>query len=671
MPFPYIFPFDFEDTFQNCPVYIGEDRVPVLEGSLNIEKRIEERSTASLLLIDIAGTADYVRGMPVKIYDLDDNLIFAGFIDAPGRGELSTSGLRHDITCMDNHYLADKRLVVKAYVNQTAGYIARDLLTNYLTAEGVTEGAIQDGPVIKSATFNYTKASDCYDALKELTGFTWFIDELKKLYFIDRATYDAPWQMDNSTHRPVGQPHFNTGNSLYRNRQYIRGGKGLTDLQTEHFTGDGVLKSFTLGYPLALEPVIAEDGYVQDVGIKGLETAKDYYWSKGDATIYAEVAPAVGVDIEVQYYGQYPLITLAVHPTDAIARAAIEGGTGIVEDIVTEAQHESSEAIKESAQAKISQYCQEAERFTYQTRESGLAPGQIQAITFAPFGFTAHEMLIESISITAKGDFVLYNISCITGPSMGSWAKFFANILTRQDKTIQVGDSLLLVLLQQAETLTLSEATDHHEDDFSGGEVNRSIALPPVQGALHNVEHERLSIKETTEIDSHAKNNYKWSTTIDVGSPATDRADYLTHSITFIDTSNPANDDGTINHVEVWAHSDLKGLKVGSFYYVSGTSPNAVYECRDSVSLGDVVAGAKRTFDNFAFTIKTGDFIGCYYEDGQLDLDTSGGTGLKIATNGDEAIDPGDSTIFYNSGSYPLSLYATGGTTRCGFFTWA
>lgn len=493
-------------------VTVDDIKKTLIKGSLNIEKRIEERSVARFALEDLTASDSYVRGTPVEVFNLTPERIYSGFIDTPAKARISPNGgLIHDISCMDNHYLADKRLVVKPYANQTLGYIVNDIFTTYLEDEGVEIGEVQPGLTIKSAIFNYVSVAEAFDALKELSGFTWFIDELRRLYFIDRATYLAVWDLDGVTHRAIkGSTRLSSGNPLYRNSQYIRGGTGITVLQTQNFTGDGILASFALGYPLALEPTITEDAAPMTVGIKGIDTGKDYYWNKGDGTIYAEVAPAVGVDIEVQYYGQYPLITLAVHPTAPAERQEIEGGTGIVEAIANESEHESAEAMLESAQAKIAQYCQEAEKFSYQTYETGLSPGQLQTITDAIYGLTAHEMLIESVSIRTFGEIILSDIVCITGPSVGSWAKFFSSLLARQDRQIALGDSLLLAIVQQNEDLALVEATDLHSDDFSGGLVNRWIALPPTQSKGHNVEHEALALAEATDINSEETERYVW-----------------------------------------------------------------------------------------------------------------------------------------------------------------
>lgn len=488
--------------------------VVIARGSLTIEKRIEERSTASFIAIDREAAKNYVRGMPVEIYDSALTLIFTGFIDTPRKARLASKlGLLHSIICVDNHYLADKRLVVNSYQDKTAGYIFEDIFNQYLEPEGVTIGEIQVGSTIGEAIFNYVKVSDVYDAIKELSGtFTWFIDELKKLYFVDRATYAAPWNLDGIVHRAIkGSVYLSTGNPLYRNWQYIWGGTNITSLQVSNFVGDDETKTFTLGYPLAKVPIVKEDSVLMTVGIKGIDSGKDYYWTKTDAVIYAEVAPSSGVAIEVQYYGQYPLISMLLDSNAIIARKTIEGGTGIIEDIVREAWHESKESSRQSAQAKLTQYCQDAEKFTYQTHESGLAPGQLQPITYSPFGFDNHEMLIESVSVSARGDLILYDISCITGPLMGSWSKFFSKLLKRQDQSIRVGGDLLLKFLQQMEALSLSETTDLHSDDFSGYIVNRWIALPPTQSRGYNVEHEKLALAEAPSYWSKQSGQYAWA----------------------------------------------------------------------------------------------------------------------------------------------------------------
>ena len=499
----------------NLTAEIDSVAVDIDKGSFIVEKRIEERSTASFIVTDITGAATYSRGMLVEIFDTDLSSIFVGYIDKASRKRQGATGsiLKHGITCIDNHYLADKRLVVKAYTSKTLEYIVEDIMTDYLVAEGVSEGSIQTGPTIAEAIFNYVKVSDAFDALKELSGFTWYIDADKKLYFINRSTYLATWDLDSSTYRPIkGSVTIDDGNPLYRNRQYIKGGTGVTSQQVGTFTGDAVALAFTVGYPINSVPTVAVvDRAAQTVGIKGVDTGKDAYWSKGDATIVFTVAPENAKAVTITYYGQYPLIIRADNNTAVLATAAIDGTSGIVEDVITEAYHETSDSMTESARGKLAVYCKNTERFKYRTTDKGLEPGQIQKITYSPFNLSSYEMLIESVTISAYGGNIEYSVVCLTGPVNGSWVKFFSNILSRQEKSIKIGDSLLLVLLVENNTVLLTESTEILTDDFSDGLTNRWLNSAPIDaGSLCNVEHELLEVTESTALVEHLTEDYDW-----------------------------------------------------------------------------------------------------------------------------------------------------------------
>lgn len=504
--------------------------VEIKKGSVSIEKRIEERSTAFFTVVDTLGVLSYERGQPVEIFDPGANTIFAGFIDNPGEVRVGAVGLSlyHDITCMDNHYLADKRLVVKSYANKTLEFIVEDIMTDYLVPEGVSEGAIHTGPTFSEVILNYVKVSEAFDALKDLSGYTWFIDEAKKLYFIDRTTNLAAWNLDGVTYRPLkGSVYLKKGNPFYRNRQYIRGGTGLTTQQIETFTGDGVTVAFTVGYPISLAPTVTVNAVGQTVGIKGVDTGKQCYWNKGDATITFTAAPGA-VAVVITYYGEYPLIVRADNAGEIAARAAIEGGTGIIEEIITERQHDTADAMRESAKGKLLQYCRNAEKFYYKTRDGGLSPGEFQKVTYTPYGFAAYDMLIESISITAVGEEVNYSIIAITGPAQGSWARFFSNILLRQDMMIRIGDSSLLVLLQETDNLPLARDFEAIRSwgaaptyGWLGGKycllgictlgIDTTLFPGWDEGTLVHVAHEELALAEATALTATAKGQYCWA----------------------------------------------------------------------------------------------------------------------------------------------------------------
>ncbi|GAH13373.1 unnamed protein product, partial [marine sediment metagenome] len=59
-------------------IYINNIWAQIRKGSLLVDKRIEERSTADFTIVDIPGTATYQKGQAVEIYDDIGGLEFGG-----------------------------------------------------------------------------------------------------------------------------------------------------------------------------------------------------------------------------------------------------------------------------------------------------------------------------------------------------------------------------------------------------------------------------------------------------------------------------------------------------------------------------------------------------------------------------------------------------------------
>lgn len=441
-------------------VKIDGTEVVIEKASLIVENRIEERSIANFTIVDTLGTATYYKGQAVLIYDPNNVLIFGGVIDNPETVRAAPSGeLYHPITCADYHYFADKRLVAESYEDKTCGFIVDDIFDKYLDPEGVTIGNIELGATLIEAVFNYVRVTDCYDALAEKAGFIWYIDENKALYFQARDTTAAPWTLTGAD-IVKGSGRLSGGNPKYRNRQYIRGGKGTTSIQTETFTGDGVTLAFTVGYPIVKEPVVTVAAAGQTIGIKGIDTAKQCYWSKGDPVVVFTAAPGA-VAVVIVYYGEYDVLALAESPAEILALQAIEGaGTGYVDDIADEPTLNDTDALLDSGEAKLARFGIPGLRFMFQTVRTGLKPGQLQTVNYPTLGL-AGDMLIESVTTRVYTGNLIYDVTVIQGPEMGSWAALFKSLADMKQEVIDrlnVGtDQILIILVTEAETWEWTE----------------------------------------------------------------------------------------------------------------------------------------------------------------------------------------------------------------------
>lgn len=443
-------------------VFVNGVEILIEKGSLRVEQRIEERSIANFTIVDLLGTASYSRGQPVIIHDPNDVLIFGGVINNPETIRTAPSGeLRHPIACADYHYFADKRLVAESYEAKTCGFIVDDIFDKYLAEEGVTIGNIELGATLVEAVFNYIRVTDAFDALAEKAGKIWFIDENKALYFQSRDITPAPWTITGND-VVKGSGRLSGANPRYRNRQYIRGGKGTTAAQTETFTGDGVTVAFTVGYPIVKVPTVTVNAVGQTVGIKGIDTARQCYWSKGDPTIVFAAAPGA-VAVVIVYYGAYDILTLVQNSDEIIAQSAVEGaGTGYVENIADEPTLNEEEALLDSGKAKLARFGIAGKRFHFRTVRTGLKPGQLAPVVY-PILALADNMLIESVVTNVHTGNLLYEIVAIQGPESGSWAELFKALTQMKQDVIDrlnVGsEQILIILAELEERVKVSETT--------------------------------------------------------------------------------------------------------------------------------------------------------------------------------------------------------------------
>ncbi len=431
------------------------------KASVVIQNIIGQRSTAYFEVVDKTGALSFQKGDRVDIvkdgFPPFAKLLFGGVIDNPGMVRVPNSPIiYHQLSCVDWHYLADKRRAAESYTSQTAGYIVGDLFTKYLEPEGITIGEIQTGPTIAEMVINYQPVSKALDVLANSAGFIWFIDEHKRLFFIVRTTTPALFSVsaDDITKHST---RLDRSSHSYRNRQFIRAGRDITSLQTETFAGVLNKQAYAVSFPINQEPVVTVATVLQTVGIKGIDTLvdppKDCYWSKGDPILAFDNAsiPAAAAVIVIKYYGEYDIMIQVEDTPEINARKAIEGGTGIVEAIDDEPTLNSKQASFDAGLALLEHYGAIGQQFSFALNTWGLVPGHLVPVTYTEYGLTATDLLIESVeTIEIAPDTLQFNIMAIEGPEMGDWTSFFGALASVKDEILgrlNVGDKQILIIL--------------------------------------------------------------------------------------------------------------------------------------------------------------------------------------------------------------------------------
>lgn len=411
--------------------------------SIDIDNAIGARSTASFSILDKDGNMSYSKGQQVQIYEEDGTtIVFGGVIDKPISKYLSlaSNAKIHSIQCVDYLYITDKRLIAKVYTNLSAGYIVNDILTKYLAAEGITAGTIQDGPTVSEAVFNYSTITTAIEKIAELAGFEFDIDANKQLNFFHRGTnynYNVITEtsaIKNVQVEPVAED--------YRNKQYIKGGMATTDLQTENKIGDGNAKSFVVSFPLAKAPTITVAGIGKAVGIRGIDSGKDWYWNKNENVISQDDNGTLLTNtqtLSITYQGLYNIIAISYDKAELLKMQALDSTTGIVESIVDDPYATNKQAAFDSAAAKLKRYARVGRRITFDTLLTGYAAGQLIHVSFPSYNIDDY-YLIESckaVELGANDGRMVYSLSVVDGSATGGWANFFKKLVNNTSLVVR------------------------------------------------------------------------------------------------------------------------------------------------------------------------------------------------------------------------------------------
>jgi hypothetical protein len=396
---------------------------------------------------------------------VENEAIFGGLIDSVSEALVidgNRSWLRREVECVSFDALADRRLVAATYETQpqTLADIVTDVVTNYMNGDGITTINVQAGGInIDPIKFNYVTAAAVFDELASVTGWAWWIDDTRNLYFQPRAAIAAPFVIDGTNARRVSVAK---AAETYRNRQLIRAGLDLTASRTENFIGNGTQKAWVLSYPVGAVPTSITVATVpQTIGIRGVDTGFDWYWNLGDSTVSQDDgAPAVGngVAIAVTYQGQFPILVNAQDDAQVAQQAAIGGGSGIWEAIDSRSNLNDDDSALQIAQGLLRRYGQIPRRLRFETDNVGLHPGQLLTANFAPHNVSG-SWLIDQVNASDRfGDALVYVVEALDGESIGGWESFFKS-LSGEGRVIEFRENEVVVLLRGAsEQVTLTDS---------------------------------------------------------------------------------------------------------------------------------------------------------------------------------------------------------------------
>lgn len=432
-------------------------------GSLRINARLNTRNRATFGLVDPTGVYRPTVGAEVIIAD-GATRYFGGFVDSFSETltiDGNQTALSYEVDCVSYDALADRRLVAASYESptQTLSTIVSDVVTNFLTGDGLTTTNVDTGPIIDRLKFNYQPASAVFDELANITGYAWWVDENKALWFKPRSGVAAPFSIDSSNARRVS---VSRTTETYRNKQLIRAGVDLTASRTESFTGNATQKAWVLSYPVGVLPTsITVGGVGKTIGIRGVDTGKDWYYQIGDPVVSQDDGAAAvgsGVAIAVTYQGQYPILVNAQSDTAIAALAALNGASGIVEAIEERPNLNDDDAAGEVAQGLLRRYGAIPRRLSFETDTAGLKPGQLLTAAFTPHAVSGSWLVDSVAAVDRFGGSLVWACEALDGESLGGWEAFFTS-LSGAGKVAEFRENEVVVLIRTLnETVSLTDS---------------------------------------------------------------------------------------------------------------------------------------------------------------------------------------------------------------------
>lgn len=228
----------------------GVNYLPYYKTSTAKIKETLRKTNVMNLEIVTKGIANAPQEGAEIVFKDSTRFLFGGYISRvqpkeTGKGDL----FNFSVEASDYAYIFNSKIARRAYSNKTLLYIVTDLMGEYVDASyGYDLTNVQTGPVIDTISFDHVSIRKCFEKLANTTGYVWWVDYEKKLYFQTPTTDAAPETITDSSAN-IDSVNINYDTAQVRNSVIVIGstnGIQSLDLVAEHFEGDGETRSWEL-----------------------------------------------------------------------------------------------------------------------------------------------------------------------------------------------------------------------------------------------------------------------------------------------------------------------------------------------------------------------------------------------------------------------------------------
>jgi hypothetical protein len=378
----------------------GIDRTEDVSIDWSIEQVLTSQEDSCSFMV-VAGDKP-AAGEEVIVYD-DTDKLFAGIVDEVKETAKGNGITFYDCSARDYSYLINRRLVVESYENLSADNLFKDIVSKY--APGFTANHVETGaPVIEAISFDYKSPSDCIKDICDYVGWEWYVDYDRDLYFFNPAELNQPAPIIINNMASFRKLKHSVDVQALRNRIYVRGGTYLSDFVTYEYKADGKQRAWVLPYKPHELTVSAGGGTLITPGVENEDDEAAEIWivnSKEKTVRLAAAQPDISEGTTVSFTFKYDIdvITMVDEIESQIAIAAVQGGDGVYEYLITDESLSTIEAAEAAGNAELRQYANPKVKGSFETETTGWEPGQILQIDLPDQGIT-NSFVIQKVGIS-------------------------------------------------------------------------------------------------------------------------------------------------------------------------------------------------------------------------------------------------------------------------------
>lgn len=360
----------------------------------------------------------------------------------------------------DGFYKFDRRLVVKAYTNQSASDIVEDIIANF--TDGFTDTNVVAGaPTITTIRFNYEQPSQALKMICNAIGWDWYIDANLDVHFFPQNYNSAPFSIEDDNGKMISKSlEVNRDIVNLKNTIYVRGGYYSVSVDEadafDKYEADGTQNTFPLVYRYKnVEATL--DGTPLTVGVDYITdpTTVDVLYNYNEKLLKWPDAskPSAGEVVRVFGDAQVPLIVEAVDETSILAY-------GTFQHVIIDKSIESVQEAELQALAVMNDFASASHEGSFRTLENGLKAGQYITITSSMRGISGSFKITNVNARAYDSESFIYTVKFLKSGKV-SFMDVLTDLLAEKRKNIVIGDDEVLErIILMPEELAIEDELD-------------------------------------------------------------------------------------------------------------------------------------------------------------------------------------------------------------------